>query len=492
MDIPDCRAISYGGIPTIELLHKLEETDMSHEEYGDQLEASAYATDNFMRHAITDRNADAPFLDGDAPTNNITAASGKLNARYNGNRGSTEYQPDHSEQLIGQDLEVEDWSIYPARMKQHAATRADQRALTMGNNSDEHTAENVWSDPAVSFAKQEINQRFKHTYNTWEYPQYLNFQRQETRFRDPSKTARERHEVMRMEESGGPDTGPELRDEYAKYFQPRFVGSQYMTPYTSQTMSFGSESMNDQMRAINEMDPAKARLNASDWLFNYDSNKNRNRAKGLARTMKSIVKTQQQTATMGDAMYTQTRGAPNIKQLQSEITRVLTSQTSGDNIESRQTDRGLGMTRDYGKTSRQTIANIPQHVLSSMHTMVKASKGHMDPGRAKYNIQLAKLQNEEVMRNRAAAKDQSLHPLRESVPGSILMDGANGMAYSGRPDVDPDSRAANVTLSEEQPDTELSHTRSATRLPEWMHSQKTVVEHDKDTFSVERREVWSI
>lgn len=59
-DLPDCRAISYGGIPTINMAYKLEETDMGSDDWEDNDARNKYDQDNYMRNAITDRNLDIP------------------------------------------------------------------------------------------------------------------------------------------------------------------------------------------------------------------------------------------------------------------------------------------------------------------------------------------------------------------------------------------------------------------------------------------------
>ena len=90
-DLPDCRAMSYGGGPTIELAYKLEATDMGYSNYEDSQADLIYAQDNYMRNAVTDRNLEIPFSETDLPGYNTTRNSGALNLRYNGGRGSTDY-----------------------------------------------------------------------------------------------------------------------------------------------------------------------------------------------------------------------------------------------------------------------------------------------------------------------------------------------------------------------------------------------------------------
>ena len=176
-DLPDCRAISYGGIPTIEMAYKLEETDMGMDNYDDYMSSLHYEQDAYMRNAVTDRNCEMPFSEADLPGYNTTRISGALNLRYNGGRGTTDYEPAHPEMMIGQDpFAGEDTGLKLAELKKFTAQRANDASVRMGDNAAFEIPEQPWADPEISYAKKDAMVWTSKIKNIWQWPQFENFQ----------------------------------------------------------------------------------------------------------------------------------------------------------------------------------------------------------------------------------------------------------------------------------------------------------------------------
>lgn len=69
----------YGGLPYDALTAKFEETDAGEDVEGEY--------DDYMRGELVDWSADKNLFEDEEPWKNVTAASGRLNARYRGGRG---------------------------------------------------------------------------------------------------------------------------------------------------------------------------------------------------------------------------------------------------------------------------------------------------------------------------------------------------------------------------------------------------------------------
>lgn len=104
LEINTREGLPYGGMPYDALVAKLEETDpaLVAEVHGDD-EFSDIQDEykNYVRSEITDWAPDAPSLESDHPRRDPAYSRSLLNLRYNGNRGSYDWLPQHPELFYG-------------------------------------------------------------------------------------------------------------------------------------------------------------------------------------------------------------------------------------------------------------------------------------------------------------------------------------------------------------------------------------------------------
>lgn len=420
-DIKDCSArLPDGGLPTIELAYKLEETDMGFNNVYDYATDLYEQQDEYMRNAVTDRNCDEPAFNDDVPNYNATQNSGALNVRYNGTRGTTDYLPAHPEIFIG-DLgntapgpgsnnnnagyigNAEELSIDVslAEMKSRTAAIVDTIQYQFQDSSDQQIAEQAWADPEISYAKKDMQKWYNHIYNKWEWPSFINHQSGQQRLWDPSTTARERKECMIMGDDAV-QTGPELRDEYAKIIKPRapaaidaINGKYLQTSPNSYTTPWSTQDENRQRMMINETDPALARIAVRDCLLTQDTTKTGyNRRMNLAINMKIALQNQDSTTILGQHTDTskkkKSNPLTNPRQHVSNIAKIMHTHNTQDATMTRIQNSGganIQPSKDHIKPRHYSQSSAPGWLLDNIREIKYAAMGATDPAKCKRNIQ---------------------------------------------------------------------------------------------------------
>lgn len=401
-DILDCSArLPTGGMPTTEILRKLEETDISamgFQNYDNYLTNMAENKDSFMRYAVTDRNMDEPAFGDDTPAYNATKNSGKLNARYNSGRGTTDYLPYHPEIFIGE--QGEELPIYMAKTKKFTASIAAVNEHRMGDNDENVIPEQAWSQPEISYAKKDMLKWKKNIYNHWDWPSFINHQTQNTRFFDPSETMRRRHESMMMGDETI-QTGPELRDEYSRVVKPHIGYEYYLPKWSEHTIAFADQDKNTQRKAINESDPALTRRAQADCELKEDESKyGYNRKRNLAIQMKVAIQNQQTTTDFKKSTHGTDPRRMKEKENKSVITRMVK-----DHVEQREADSKLmsapKFEKDYIKTHWKAGSSVPSYVIGNLHGIKKAMKGQEDSTKIRKQVEEDRIKQREAWSRQA-------------------------------------------------------------------------------------------
>ena len=299
----DCRALAVGGINSSEMALKMEETDFGNIDYQDYLDDIHRAQDKYMRNAITDRNCEQPFA-GDENDGNFRDA-GKLNLRYNETRGNTDYLPDHSEMMIGQDMgdpgitngafgsaTETSLDMTMGKFKKFAAQRTDNVRHEFGNDTDWQIWEQAWADPDISYAKKDMQRWAGANLNIWQWPSFENFQvpYDEVQY-DSSKATKERVETAKLYLNDKDN----VYDKMGKVSRNKVGFNYHIHPYTIASADMGDheggrktgtgDRINDPFRTRNQ-------ANKEGMVANIDSNMSKQFKGTLAYAMKSAIKDQ--------------------------------------------------------------------------------------------------------------------------------------------------------------------------------------------------------
>ena len=152
------RDTHYGGIPHAEILKKMEETDMYEgDDYDDN--SVEYRYNAYARSEIIDKNPDAPFFEADKTRRDPSRSLNKLNLQYNATRGNSAEIPTHPEMFLGfTDPDprgvVNDPRLDKAR-EYVSGMKAARLQIPMGNNDENHIADEPWTAQAIQRGKQE-------------------------------------------------------------------------------------------------------------------------------------------------------------------------------------------------------------------------------------------------------------------------------------------------------------------------------------------------
>lgn len=412
-DMNDCGArLPNGGIPTSEIAYKMEETDiraMGYYDYDSYLTDIAEDKNDYMRSAVADRQCEEPFANDETPTYNATKNSGKLNSRYNESRGTTDYKPHHPEMYIGD--QAEELPIYLAKTKKFTAAKADVISHQMGNNDEQSVPEQAWADPEISFAKKDMMKWYGHTYNKWDWPSFVNFQTQNTRFFDPSDTMRRRHESINLTDAKVKHE-PEVNDAYSKQTKQQVGSEYYLHPYCENTIAFSEQDKNKQ-RQSNQMSDHRVinglQTDTQLKLKDHGVVTNNTRRLDVAILMKSAIDSQTPSSTLEKEM----KGAgPKSHGIESDpksrINKIIKEATPNAlEIHSKVMSAPKYQT-DYIKTHYKSSAEIPPWVLGNLHSIKRVAMGQTDQARVKREVEQSRdMYQEEVSKLLAAGLVQN-------------------------------------------------------------------------------------
>jgi hypothetical protein len=149
------RGLPYGGIPDLELIKKLEETEMKKPEEGDD-----YSIDynNYIRSEIIDWTPDQPYLESDKTRRDPSLSRSILNLRHVGTRGTLDI-PSHPEMFMGfmdQDPRAIDNNPRFDQYHDQISVRLPNIEVRMGNNDSSHTHERPWSNQSLDQCRRDI------------------------------------------------------------------------------------------------------------------------------------------------------------------------------------------------------------------------------------------------------------------------------------------------------------------------------------------------
>lgn len=147
------RGLPYGGINDLELLKKIEETDMEKEDDEYQIDYN-----NYIKGEIIDWTQDKPFLESDKTRRDTSLGKSILNLRYVGTRGELD-RPNHSEMFINfMDSDPRSLDNNPRfdQYKQQINTRESILKVNMGHNDDNHISERPRSNQSLIKARQQL------------------------------------------------------------------------------------------------------------------------------------------------------------------------------------------------------------------------------------------------------------------------------------------------------------------------------------------------
>lgn len=156
------RGLPYGGIPDIELIKKMEETDMK------KVDDEDYSIDynNYIRSEIIDWSQDKPFLESDKTRRDTSLGQSVLNLRYVGTRGELD-RPSHPEMFLSfmdQDPRGIDNNPRFDNYQDQISTRMPNLEIRMGNNNSSHTSERPRSNQSLDLARRNLHTTLQ--YNT--------------------------------------------------------------------------------------------------------------------------------------------------------------------------------------------------------------------------------------------------------------------------------------------------------------------------------------
>ena len=164
------RGMNHGGMPHGAILEKLEETDLDGYGYSGDVEM---LYDQHVRDEIVDWSPDTPFLEQDQTRRNGSFSRSKLNERFSGGRGATDYRgPSHPDLFVGfTGNDPRGASNDPRfdKLRKHTETRFRNMEIRMGKNvghGDLEAADRPWGGAAFSYSQKELHRRLKH-YAKW-------------------------------------------------------------------------------------------------------------------------------------------------------------------------------------------------------------------------------------------------------------------------------------------------------------------------------------
>lgn len=387
-NFPDCRAEFKEGIPTSYVGYKLEETDMGYEHYDEYLDHVDYEVNDFMRNAVTDRNIDQPFADVDVPNYHATNNSGSLNLRYNETRGKTDYMPAHPELFIG-DLKgsQEYLDIKMAKLKEHTAARADLAQVRMGNDNDFQLWESPWSDPDRSYAMKDMQTWVGNNLDWWQWPSFINptYSSTQNSKNDPEYRKRRLEAADRDYDTVNVDPG--LQDE-ENLIKKTIVGKDYyMAKYQDKAIIFADGTtapFRSNPKPQDAYQNIKAVKEGNVNLFDQTTDTKIFKTK-LAEAMKSSVNSHEQTQQMQNSLDGRTNRGLHKHDKKSKVKEVLKGHKENNEIVA-QPSRGIHPGTDVTRTTKRTDTSLPYHLDTNKISMIKASRGEMDPGKAVRNI----------------------------------------------------------------------------------------------------------
>jgi len=147
------QGLPYGAIPDLELIKKLEETEIP--ERGDD-----YSIDynNYIRSEIVDWTPDQPYLESDKTRRDSSLSQSILNLRHVGTRGTLDV-PSHPEMFMGfmdQDPRAIDNNPRFDQYHDQIGVRLPNIEVRMGNNDSSHTHERPWSNQSLDQCRRDI------------------------------------------------------------------------------------------------------------------------------------------------------------------------------------------------------------------------------------------------------------------------------------------------------------------------------------------------
>lgn len=155
------KALPYGSIPYIEILSKLEETDMNISN-----EDVLHNYNEYMRDEITDWTLEKPYLESDSSRRNPDISRTILNVHHNGTRGQIDY-PQHPDMFYGfMDHDNRGLDNNP-RMNEYnnqIKTRMPNLEIRMGNNSTDTDTQSPWTNQSLSRCRRDMQTSL--AYNT--------------------------------------------------------------------------------------------------------------------------------------------------------------------------------------------------------------------------------------------------------------------------------------------------------------------------------------
>lgn len=384
-DLPDCRAISYGGIPTINLAYKLEETDMGSNEWEDYDAKIKYEQDDYMRNAITDRNLDIPFTEGDTPAYNSTRNSGALDVRYNGGRGTTDYMPNHSEMMIGQDpFAGEDTGLKLAELKKYTAQIARSNEPRFGYNNADEIPEQPWADPEISYAKKDAMLWTSKIKNIWQYPQFINIQTSHLDQVDTEQEAKNRIKCANrapQEEIYGDQ--PQDAEGLVRRTQVGYVYD--MAKFQAQTMDFQKEEQGQHRQA---KQPDRFELLRNEVKDGHNIVDKSVKAKYFKAKLQEAMKTAVEHQTHDNKLHNSDLSRKVKSGKESEGKAIIQNivETQKRNKEVMSTLRaGVHPTKDHGYLKRESVS-LTKFKDNIKAQMVKGSKKDEDIGSIQRDI----------------------------------------------------------------------------------------------------------
>uniref|UniRef100_A0A6C0LI75 Uncharacterized protein n=1 Tax=viral metagenome TaxID=1070528 RepID=A0A6C0LI75_9ZZZZ len=412
--LPDCRAISYGGVDPINVAYKLEETDMNFEHSDDYVASLEYSKDDFMRNALTDRNCDIPFAEGDTPAYSATKRGGLLNLRYNGGRGTTDYQPEHAEMMIGQDPYAgSDTGLKMAELKKFTAQRAQDAEVRMGNNCDQEIPEQPWADPEISYAKKDLMVQGKHRLNIWQWPQFLNINVASKTEVDPIGEKQTRfdcaqHEVDAIDVDAAYDTEGKRRKTQ--------VGYDYsLSKYQEYTMDFqeGKEGQQRSTKHPERVENSRNTVKAGSHNLTDHSIKAKTFKSKMLEAMKSAVETQESSGVMGNSDHSRKVKSGKERDDKSVIRDIVHGHKTNKEVMTT-VKGGILPSEDYGFASRHTQAPM-RSTLQIKTNMIKGARNDGDQTFIKRNIENSMRLNKEEKAKLCASS------LRDNVDRGAIM-----------------------------------------------------------------------
>ena len=385
-DLPSCKAISYGGIPTINMAYKLEETDLGADNWEDYDARLKYEQNDYMRSAITDRNLDIPFSEGDTPAYNSTRNSGALNLRYNEGRGTTDYQPAHPEMMIGQDPYAgEDVGLKLSELKKYTAQIAQGNEPRFGHNSVDTIPEQPWGAPEISYAKKDMLKWTSKVMNIWQWPQFINIQTGHLSEVDAEQESKNRFNcAKRVQEEEIYGDQPQDAEGLVRKNQVGYVYD--MAKFQAQTMDFQEEGEGQHRQAKQPDRFETLRNEVKDGHNIIDHSVKAKYFKGkLQEAMKTAAEYQTHSAKLGNSDKGRKVKSGKESEGHSIIQNIAETQKRNKEVMA-VTRAGVHQDADAGylKRASQSLTKFKDHVKSNM---IKGSRNDQDMTKLQREIQ---------------------------------------------------------------------------------------------------------